>query len=261
MCHQESGFLVCSESGIRIYRNKTVSSLFKLSIFRLVARPSRRHWVIGDVHGCYASLLELLTVLPKRDHLVFCGDVIDRGPNIEASMHLVWDLTQSGRATWLRGNHEQALIDALQQSSTSSGVLLHQDTYRQLGDGVCRQWLPRLNQLPLVYQAQDWIATHAGFSETGEPDLSIRESFWETYDGRFGRVVIGHTPRPCVERNDCFVSVDTGAVYGGMLSAFCPETDAVVQVQGARDSSPVPDPRRLDPLLSRARRQGDQITC
>ena len=224
-------------------------------------RPPHRHWVIGDVHGCHASLLELLTVLPKSDHLVFCGDVIDRGSNIEAAMDLVWDLTQTGRATWLRGNHEQALIDALQQSSTCSDVLLHQDTYRQLGDGVCRQWLGRLNQLPLTYQAQGWIATHAGFSETGEPDLSIRESFWETYDGRFGRVVIGHTPRPSVERHDCFVSIDTGAVYGGMLSAFCPETDAIVQVQGARDLSPVPDPRRLDPVLFRALREGDQITC
>ena len=28
------------------------------------------------------------------------------------------------------------------------------------------------------------------------------------------------------------VLIDTGAVYGGRLTAFCPETSAVVQVQG-----------------------------
>ena len=205
-----------------------------------------RHWVIGDVHGCHASLLKLLALLPTRDHLVFCGDVIRRDGLIEASMHLVWDLVCFGRATWLRGNHEQALLDALQAGDGSGTALSH-------------QWLHRLNQLPLLYRADGWCATHAGFNSAGEPDLSIREPFWETYDGRHGRVVIGHTPRPAVERHQRIVLIDTGAVYGGLLSAYCPETDAVVRVQGQRSQEPFPrsaDLDRVPALLS-----GDEITC
>ena len=76
-------------------------------------------------------------------------------------------------------------------------------------------------------------ATHAGFDAAGQPDLSIRDPFWEAYDGRFGQVVVGHTPRPQVERLGAIVLIDTGAVYGGCLSAYCPQTDAVVQVEGA----------------------------
>ena len=209
--------------------------------------PPLRHWVIGDVHGCHASLLALLTVLPCQDHLVFCGDVVSRCGRIEASMHLVWDLVCCGRATWLRGNHEQALIDALSEDGEGSQPAL------------TRQWRHRLNQLPLLYRADGWCATHAGFNSAGEPDLFIREPFWETYDGRHGRVVIGHTPRPAVERHQRIVLIDTGAVYGGLLSAYCPETDAVVQVQGPRSQEPFPRPVDLERV--RAVMSGDQTRC
>ena len=213
----------------------------------LVQAPPLRHWVIGDVHGCHASLLALLTVLPCQDHLVFCGDVVSRCGRIEASMHLVWDLVCCGRATWLRGNHEQALIDALTECGEGSQPALN------------RQWAHRLNQLPLLHCADGWCATHAGFNSAGEPDLSIREPFWETYDGRHGRVVIGHTPRPAVERHQRIVLIDTGAVYGGLLSAYCPETDAVVQVQGPRSQEPFPRPVDLERVP--AVMSGDQTRC
>ena len=55
---------------------------------------SRRHWVIGDVHGCHQPLCQLLATLPPNDHLVFCGDVINRGEAIPATMNLVWDLSR-----------------------------------------------------------------------------------------------------------------------------------------------------------------------
>ena len=202
-----------------------------MGLIQVVALNLRRHrhGVIGDVHGCYQSLRNLLATLPPNDHLVFCGDVINRGEAIPATMDLVWDLVQSGRATWLRGNHEQDLVAALE---SQDGLRQH-DTYEQLGDTSARQWLPRLQQLPLVYCGDGWCATHAGFNAAGQPDLSIRDPFWEAYDGRFGLVVVGHTPRPQVQRLGSIVLIDTGAVYGGCLSAYCPETDAVVQVEGA----------------------------
>lgn len=204
--------------------------------------------------------MSLLEVLPSDDHLVFCGDVINRGGGIEAAMDLVWTLVRLGRATWLRGNHEQDLIDALESSGDGSAeALFSQDTVRQLGERRTRSWIDRLQQLPLKYSAEGWSATHAGFNSDGQPDLSIREPFWESYDGRHGRVVIGHTPRPTVERHQRIVLVDTGAVYGGLLSAYCPETDAVVQVQGSGDGCLLPrpdDPHRVPDVLA-----GDATSC
>ncbi|QNI55336.1 calcineurin-like phosphoesterase family protein/ ApaH type [Synechococcus sp. BIOS-E4-1] len=206
-----------------------------------MASPWGHHWVIGDVHGCHEALLRLISVLPTDDHLVFCGDVINRGPGIAACINLVWGLVDSGRATWLRGNHEQRLVEGLQAVSTEErNDLLAIETYRQLGDALTREWKQRLSTLPFVYSGDGWVATHAGFDEHGQPDLNVREPFWEGYDGRYGTVVVGHTPRPAVERRGQIIMIDTGAVYGGLLTAFCPETDAVVQVIGQASDKAMP---------------------
>ena len=183
--------------------------------------PPCNHWVIGDVHGCYQPLRRLLDILPKNDHVVFCGDIINRGPDTASTMQLVWSLVRAGRATWLRGNHEQALLQRLGDPALNSA----------------NPWLPRLQQLPTVFWGQGWVATHAGFDSNGHPNLTIREPFWEHYNGSHGLVVIGHTPRSDVERHDRIVMVDTGAAYGGQLSAYCPETEAVVQVEGVQETT------------------------
>ena len=46
---------------------------------------SRRHIIVGDVHGCYDELRELLDQLqfePDRDVLISVGDIVDRGPKV-----------------------------------------------------------------------------------------------------------------------------------------------------------------------------------
>ena len=198
---------------------------------------SCHHWVIGDVHGCADALELLVARLPAGDKLVLCGDVINRGPEIRRTMELAWGLVSSGRAIWLMGNHEADLVAALRQGDwTAQRALAGCDTYRQLGDRHCRIWQERLEQLPLTYSGKGWLATHAGFNpDTWEPDLSIRMPFWQAYDGRFGEVVIGHTPGPQVRRLGQIVMVDTGACYGGELSAYCPETGAIQAVYGLQE--------------------------
>jgi serine/threonine protein phosphatase 1 len=182
--------------------------------------------VIGDVHGCDAALEDLLQRLPSRDRLIFCGDVINRGPNTPAVMERIWGLVESGRAVWLRGNHEQDLITALENGDAKAAGI----------DSAL--WLKRLRQLPLVYWGEGWVATHAGFDpESWQPDLRVRMGFWQNYDGRFGEVVIGHTPGPHVRHLPQIVMVDTGACYGGDLSAYCPESQEVVSVPGLQPNS------------------------
>jgi len=204
---------------------------------------SRRHWVIGDVHGCAASLEALLDKLPACDRLIFCGDVINRGPQIGATMDRVWELVEQDRAVWLKGNHEQDLVDALRQGSwRSQQGLAGCDTFRHLGERRCRTWLERLDSLPVAYWGNGWVATHAGFDPISwRPDLSVRMAFWQAYDGRFGEVVIGHTPGPGLRKINGIVMVDTGACYGGDLTAYCPETGLVTTSPGLRS---LPEPLR-----------------
>ena len=78
--------------------------------------PARSYDLIGDVHGCAHTLEHLLERLgyrklagiwrhPQR-MAVFLGDIIDRGPRIRESLHIVYDMVRSGQALCLMGNHE-----------------------------------------------------------------------------------------------------------------------------------------------------------
>lgn len=212
-----------------------------------------RHWVIGDVHGCADSLKALVATLPARDRLIFCGDLVNRGPRILEAMEAAWALVESGRAVWLRGNHEQALLEDLQGEGWQAWRhLAGCDTYRQLGDRACRAWQERLAGLPTAFWGEGWVATHAGFDPISwQPHLSIRDAFWDAYDGRFGEVIVGHTPGDQVRfkgRGQQIVLIDTGACYGGRLTAYCPETRLWQQVDGVRPSAPTFLPQRLSAI-------------
>ncbi|RZJ78993.1 MAG: serine/threonine protein phosphatase [Brevundimonas sp.] len=77
---------------------------------------------VGDVHG-RADLLEpLLKAIwndrqPGREHIVvFLGDYIDRGPDSPLVLDMLLQLKDTPGVTWrfLRGNHEQALLDFIE---------------------------------------------------------------------------------------------------------------------------------------------------
>jgi len=72
--------------------------------------------IIGDVHGYATTLEKLLCKLgyskkggtyrhPSRK-AVFVGDIIDRGPLIRESLHIVKRMTLEGSALMVLGNHE-----------------------------------------------------------------------------------------------------------------------------------------------------------
>lgn len=74
--------------------------------------PNRkgRDFVVGDLHGCFTELLDLLAHAkfnPKRDRLISVGDLVDRGDQSKQCLELL-------RKPWffcVRGNHEQMLLD------------------------------------------------------------------------------------------------------------------------------------------------------
>ncbi|MFR8441904.1 MAG: metallophosphoesterase, partial [Campylobacter sp.] len=65
-------------------------------------------YIIGDVHGCYRSLLALIEQLPHKfdSKICFVGDLIDRGP---ASADVVEFVRARGYDA-VMGNHERRFI-------------------------------------------------------------------------------------------------------------------------------------------------------
>src|SRR4030095_10815135 len=75
-------------------------------------------YVVGDIHGRCAQLLNLLDMLPRdpeTDTLVFLGDLIDRGADAPGCVSHVAKLCQENpeRAICLRGNYEKMFMEFL----------------------------------------------------------------------------------------------------------------------------------------------------
>ncbi|MCT7575327.1 metallophosphoesterase [Aliarcobacter butzleri] len=66
-------------------------------------------YIIGDVHGCYKSLLALIEQLPnkKNSKIVFVGDLIDRGKN---SCEVI-ELIINNNYDCVMGNHEELFLE------------------------------------------------------------------------------------------------------------------------------------------------------
>ena len=88
--------------------------------------------IIGDIHGCYDELIELLTALgytiqpdansaagplsitpPAGRKVVFLGDLVDRGPNSPGVLRLVMKMVAAGQAYCVPGNHDIKLLRKL----------------------------------------------------------------------------------------------------------------------------------------------------
>lgn len=75
-----------------------------------------RLFAIGDIHGCRGLLDALLGQLrlTPGDRMVFLGDYVDRGPDSRGVIERLLQLRQAYPETvFLRGNHEQMLLDTL----------------------------------------------------------------------------------------------------------------------------------------------------
>jgi serine/threonine protein phosphatase 1 len=76
----------------------------------------KRLIAVGDIHGHRDLLTDLINqVQPtNQDHLVFLGDYIDRGPDSKGVIDDLLDIQKRFPQTiFLRGNHEQMMLDTL----------------------------------------------------------------------------------------------------------------------------------------------------
>src|SRR5438270_3455841 len=69
---------------------------------------------IGDIHGCVRALDAILEMVRPEsgDLLVFLGDYVDRGPNSRGVLDRLIALRDRCRCVFLRGNHDQMMLDA-----------------------------------------------------------------------------------------------------------------------------------------------------
>lgn len=84
-------------------------------------KPGDRHFrrliLIGDVHGAYDELKELLEKVKfdstgGTDHVVFTGDIVAKGPKSGKVLDLLRELEDKGVGNSVRGNHDDRVLKA-----------------------------------------------------------------------------------------------------------------------------------------------------
>ncbi len=73
------------------------------------------HYAIGDVHGSYDELMDLLNMIEKHDNdarFIFLGDFVDRGPDVWKVLEWIMNnISIDGKYQSVMGNHESLIID------------------------------------------------------------------------------------------------------------------------------------------------------
>jgi serine/threonine protein phosphatase 1 len=226
-------------------------------------------YAIGDIHG-RADLLDTLLARIEEDcatlppgtqvKLVFLGDYIDRGLKSKAVIELL-SSTRFDRANtvFLLGNHEQALLNFLQDPSFGTQwsrfggnetlfsygfqppnlrrSLHSNDAMASVRDDWNRLWhefranfpphhLAFLQSLKTRHIEGDYIFVHAGLRPgVGVDDQVLQDMLWIREEflsdpAEFPLMVVhGHTPEDAPFLDHRRVGVDTGAFLSGKLTA------------------------------------------
>ena len=222
--------------------------------------------IIGDVHGCFDELVELLrqlghgvdetafTVQPANGRkLVFVGDLVDRGPKVSQVLKLVMNAVASGVALCVPGNHDAKLMRKLRgrEVQITHGLAESLAQLANEPEDFRKLIAEFIDDLVSHYVLDDGklVVAHAGMKEsmqgrgsgavrefalfgetTGETDefgLPVRYNWAAEYRGT-AMVVYGHTPVPEPEWLNRTINIDTGCVFGGKLTALrYPEKELV----------------------------------
>ncbi|MGH8549931.1 MAG: metallophosphoesterase [Methylococcales bacterium] len=191
----------------------------------------KRTFVIGDIHGCYDELIELIDQIGLRDEdwLVSVGDILDRGGKSRDVYHY---FKNRPNAKVLIGNHERKHLKRILSYSQEIVKVQFAEEYPSL-----LQWLRGLDY---YFESDEAIIVHAAFehdrsldeqkeavltgSVSGEAYLQRKYgpgTHWSDYYAGEKAVIYGHRvvgDEPLIKNNT--YGLDTGACHGGYLTAI-----------------------------------------
>ncbi len=215
------------------------------------------YYAIGDVHGEIDKLDRLLDFIREDAgrraaayKIIFLGDLIDRGPDSRAVVERAMNAVAKGEALAVKGNHEELMLHAYEKTEsvgvyfwaenggdeTIASYMTANGVYDDWRDAIDERHIKWLKALPAMIrdEGRGLAFVHGGIDPATFPNCTDEVRMWtrsqKFFDpGRWparreleGLVVVhGHTPthdfRP--HANPCRINVDTGACFGGPLTA------------------------------------------
>jgi len=228
-----------------------VSTFADTSTRRLDREDWAELYVVGDVHGCSATLRRLIDVIrPENDDLVvFVGDLVRKGPD---STGVIETVRERENFISVRGNNERKLLEGRAQlpSLTAEDVSF-------------------LESLPVAIRWDGSLVVHGGVAPSTPlaehsaselltmrsltPEGGYHRPYWFETRRESPRVFFGHTVLSEPFETDWAVGLDTGCVYGGRLTAYRCSTGEFIAVDSTethvdRSADLIVDPRNPDPV-------------
>ncbi len=221
----------------------------------------KRTLVIGDIHGGLKALIQVFEKanVTQNDTLIFLGDYVDGWSESPQVIDFLIDLSQNQTCIFIRGNHDELLLDWLQSNRDNPMWKEHGGeatvlAYANFDESTKQKHIDFLKNLHNYYlDFNNRLFVHAGFTNlngvTHEyfPKMFYWErTLWEMavamdqsidsdhvlYPKRlklYNEIYIGHTPVTKINKttpvNYANVwNIDTGAAFLGPLSIFDVDT-------------------------------------
>jgi serine/threonine protein phosphatase 1 len=220
-------------------------------LFFRIEQNFNRTIVVGDIHGCYAELMQLLDKLSFSDNdiLIAVGDLVDRGPD---SWGVVDFFRETPNAFSVLGNHERRLSGTIRGTSEPAWSQLHTLSKITKQETVYAAYL---ENYPAVIETDHAIVTHARLDpakpvdrqdpkftcavggdktiiETSDEGIPLWFTEWEKVNKVNKPICIGHIGYDRVELvPGKLIALDTGVVRGGMLTAVILPENRIVQIK------------------------------
>ncbi len=188
--------------------------------------------------------------LKREDRVVAVGDLVTKGPKDREVLEL---FISDERFSTVIGNHDLALRRRWSGEDVDLKAS-QKETHKEL-KGEKDKYTHFLNALPFTIDLGTHLVVHAGLrpnvelysQTTGDltrlrtlgPDRESEEGmpWYHVYNG--DKVVLfGHWPSTEPRRGPKAIGLDTGCVYGYLLTAYIIETDEFVSVRAARNYDP-----------------------
>ena len=197
-------------------------------------------YAIGDIHGCFTALKTIFDSLKIKedDKVIFLGDYVDRGPQCRQLLEWLVEKSENKNFIFLRGNHEQMMMDARTDSAWLSCWLMNGgakvlDSY-DIGDDA--EWFNKipywhwefLKSTKKYFEFEKFIFVHAAL----DAGVSLQKQnentlYWkhievpEMYDEN-KIVVCGHTSRKngVIANFGHSICIDTWACGGQWLTCL-----------------------------------------
>ncbi|WP_245616270.1 metallophosphoesterase [Corynebacterium doosanense] len=181
------------------------------------------------MHGNITALQGICSILAKRGnpHMVFLGDYINKGSHSLEVMQELMAYARNGQATLLAGNHEIALLNALETGDLAAflriggamtirsyvGPHVGADAFKDFRDGFPIEHLNFLRNMLKVYENDDLIAQHI-------PSTTATHKF----------LISAHIPTgklPRIEQDSAYLDTGCGTQDGRLTALLWPSLDYV----------------------------------